>query len=375
MRPLFQLALLLGFVLPAISAVSDVDFDGKSQKSISLLQEIEANPAGIPTPENYSSNIDVKVAYKSESGEWISKAPEKSEDGVLRYSFLPDDEMQTTYSCTTSNPNPSPNYWKVTSKYVNAPARGGHSHTDPAAPVLQMPTGENLPNPFVSNVAAVNTSVVSYWRIPSPAYATRITQDANFSYACTGTNRIIVDMQVPNLVELKAGNGYTLGGTTTQHPSPWNHYVTSDFKVKLTQIGESWKATCPKSDPLIYNDMSLPWGGLFDIHGNWKTPHSGHRFGNNADISKKWVRKGNRIKLVQMICSSARVYSEGDEVDEVPHYHLALETSKHLEDFPDPLDSRYMDCCLSPGVPVGCVNLENSGAPAQEELDETPDCI
>ncbi len=32
------------------------------------------------------------------------------------------------------------------------------------------------------------------------------------------------------------------------------------------------------------NDMSLPWGGLFDIDIDWSTPHSLHRVGKSVDI-------------------------------------------------------------------------------------------
>ena len=117
--------------------------------------------------------------------------------------------------------------------------------------------------------------------------------------------------------------------------------------------------------------MSLPWGGLFDVNGNWKPPHSGHRFGKHADVSKWRIRKGNRAKLVKMMCDYSNVYSEGDEEYENPHYHLVSRTSKHTEDFPDPLDERFMDCCLSPGVPVGCINLETGGH-TEEEHPEVP---
>jgi len=382
MKPLLQAVLLLGFVMPAISSTPVVDFDGKSGKSIDVLQEITDNPTTVSetaTPQSIIKDgvgtVDVKVAVKSESGEWIVQEPEKSADGVLRYSFLPDDEIQTTYSCTSSNPDPNLNYWKVSSKYTHAPSSGGHPHTNPAPPGLQIPAGTNLPNPVVSNVTAVNTSVVYYWKIPSPAYATRITQDATFSYACTGANRMIVDMKVPNLVELKAGTGYTLTGTTTQHPSPSNHYVTSEFQAQLIKIGQEWYDTCSNSEALSYNDMSLPWGGLFDVSGKWSTPHKEHRFGNNADVSKKWVRKGNRAKLVMMMCKSVLVHSEGDATTEgQPHYHLTPPDSKHPEDFPDPRDERYMDCCLSPGVPVGCIDLESNGVSLPEEMPEITNC-
>jgi hypothetical protein len=43
---------------------------------------------------------------------------------------------------------------------------------------------------------------------------------------------------------------------------------------------------CLRGGEIIYiNDMSLPYGGLFDIQGNWRPPHVTHRTGRNADIS------------------------------------------------------------------------------------------
>jgi len=383
MKPVLQAVLFLGLITPSFSAAPNIDFDGIGSKSMDIVQEIENNPetgviAITPQAGRVSSNdahgtIKVEVAYKSASGEWIVQEPVKEGDG-LRAIFYPDDEIRTTYSCTTTNPNPSPNYWRVSSTYIDSPY--GHPHTNPVAPKLQTPTGEDLPDLLVSPFLSVNTPFVFYWRVHSPAYATRITRDATFSYACTGTSRLNADMIVPGLVAVKAGTGYTLGGTTTEHPSPLNHYVTEDLHTQLTAIGQTWKATCSESDPLIYNDMSLPRGGLFDITGQWKTSHKLHRFGNNADISKKWVRKGNRAKLVQMMCNYVQVHSEGDKKEEEPqpHYHLTLKTSKHLDDFPDPLDERYMDCCLSP-VPAGCIKLETNGDPMEEVLlPVTTDC-
>lgn len=35
---------------------------------------------------------------------------------------------------------------------------------------------------------------------------------------------------------------------------------------------------------LRVNDMSLAWGGLFEIGNDWQPPHGAHREGENADI-------------------------------------------------------------------------------------------
>ncbi|MBI5746986.1 MAG: hypothetical protein HZA13_08280 [Nitrospirae bacterium] len=44
--------------------------------------------------------------------------------------------------------------------------------------------------------------------------------------------------------------------------------------------------------------MSLPWGGLFDIDGNWTTPHDWHRVGRSVDFSKHYKDgNGNNLEV------------------------------------------------------------------------------
>lgn len=52
----------------------------------------------------------------------------------------------------------------------------------------------------------------------------------------------------------------------------------------------------PPSINLAVVDMSLPWGGLFDISGKWSPPHSLHRDGKSVDFSKYYRDdEGNNI--------------------------------------------------------------------------------
>ncbi len=41
---------------------------------------------------------------------------------------------------------------------------------------------------------------------------------------------------------------------------------------------------------LDVNDISLRWGGLFDIHGDWSMPHRTHRTGRTVDIPYRLIR-------------------------------------------------------------------------------------
>jgi murein endopeptidase len=52
----------------------------------------------------------------------------------------------------------------------------------------------------------------------------------------------------------------------------------------LLNIAIEWHSSFPREQLLFINDMSLPYGGLFDVNGDWKTPHKTHRIGKSADI-------------------------------------------------------------------------------------------
>jgi len=56
--------------------------------------------------------------------------------------------------------------------------------------------------------------------------------------------------------------------------------------LMLWQIQQGITSTQPKM-LLMLNDMSLPWGGLFDVNANWGRPHSGHRRGDSVDINRQ----------------------------------------------------------------------------------------
>jgi hypothetical protein len=40
----------------------------------------------------------------------------------------------------------------------------------------------------------------------------------------------------------------------------------------------------PTQGKIEVNDMSLPFGGLFDINNNWNAPHSSHSRGTSVDV-------------------------------------------------------------------------------------------
>jgi hypothetical protein len=94
---------------------------------------------------------------------------------------------------------------------------------------------------------------------------------------------------------MPAGN-YRFTGQRSAHPN--NHYGTYYTVVNTRIIGEDFYEQFDAS--LGINDMSLKWGGLFDIgppDGSfWSPPHSSHRKGTSVDIDRTaqsqngWIR-------------------------------------------------------------------------------------
>jgi hypothetical protein len=75
---------------------------------------------------------------------------------------------------------------------------------------------------------------------------------------------------------------FKLRSGTDTHPE--GHWGTEDTIIKLKKIAEEYYKLSGRI--LSVNDISLPKGGLFDIHDNWDTPHIEHRTGTDADINQ-----------------------------------------------------------------------------------------
>lgn len=95
---------------------------------------------------------------------------------------------------------------------------------------------------------------------------------------------IDLTIQIPALGELPAGDLYNLSGATDYHSFEHNHFGTAKTRDAVSKMTLEFFNAFGKK--LGINDMSLPSGGLFDIEGNWQTPHLSHRRGASADIDR-----------------------------------------------------------------------------------------
>ena len=74
---------------------------------------------------------------------------------------------------------------------------------------------------------------------------------------------------IVGLQQLQAGNEYVLTGGTATHPGDFNHYGTAIAVANLPLICNDYEALYPGSTNPEINDMSLPFGGKFDLGNNW----------------------------------------------------------------------------------------------------------
>jgi hypothetical protein len=155
------------------------------------------------------------------------------------------------------------------------------------------------------------------------------------------TDSVVV--RVPDLRLLPAGINYRkVGGLCTHHgPSDNdtvpdicrtpddNHWGTSRLIQIVQAVADSLAAKYPSYE-LRVNDMSLPFGGKYEINGSWNAnaDHQEHRMGTNADVNldvyingtKGYLNSRQKRRLWVLIRDLAG-RTPLDETDR-NHYHI-----------------------------------------------------
>ncbi|CUS81187.1 hypothetical protein JGI20_00685 [Candidatus Kryptobacter tengchongensis] len=153
------------------------------------------------------------------------------------------------------------------------------------------------------------------------------------------TAEIIV--AIPGLVLLPESPYYKkVGGTCEHHGphTPWrepptppecqqpdhNHYIAPLTYLRLSRVCHLYYSIT--SHRLCINDISLPFGGLFDIDGNWRRPHGSHRMGVDIDIATRVVNEqGQVVGDVDRRLLEILVERYGGRIqNEVNHYHIRM---------------------------------------------------
>src|SRR5262249_13622989 len=145
-----------------------------------------------------------------------------------------------------------------------------------------------------------------------------ISSTLNGSPASNSLEMLVV---VDGLSELGASANYSLVGGTTTHPR--NHFGTNTALPNLPLIASDYLNQCPGADILRYNDMSLVWGGKFDLSSDWSTTgdHAEHRIGINCDVYSGNVPT-SRWPALTAIFAQRGSPNYLDETSTSNHWHL-----------------------------------------------------
>lgn len=220
--------------------------------------------------------------------------------------FGPGDNIAAWAECRGENPQP----WNVCMR-VEILDTPGHNHTSRRPPVV-------ISEPRCYNNIPGNTRVD--WDWTTPLFAARLKTTWTYSGWCQGTPFRTDDSKVSGLSPLGAGDAYDLVGSNSSHPD--NHNGASQTLTGLPAIAAQYRREFPNDPKLAFNDISLPWGGLFDvdlIENPWNAPHKTHRYGYQSDVRIISVPERNRSRLEQIMRDNgARILIETDP----PHYHL-----------------------------------------------------
>ena len=95
----------------------------------------------------------------------------------------------------------------------------------------------------------------------------------------------IIDVRFDGLQKLLPHPRLKVYTNDPKHPQ--NDYGRPELLSALSRLADAYSKVFPKGQ-LWVNDMSLPWGGIFDVKGTIADPdmgHSGHKWGGEVDIS------------------------------------------------------------------------------------------
>lgn len=359
-----------------------MDFDGRNKglETVAAHLKNAESASGvtstkeiiIPAVPEQSPRLIAEFGTPSDSGEWTTAQSTRTTDVIYTEAF-PGSSLPVDLFCK----NNTQYYWSLSvsfqeetwKKQSDSP---GHSHYNVTPPPpLTFANGSVVPAQLIVN--NIPPGAIYKFSLRMPAFATRIKMYVKGGAGACVNLEIKGWIDVKEKIRLgtmpKGGDsaGYRLVPAIlgSAHPSIYN--VTTDFKTALKELGATWRKTCPSSNSLWYQRMSLPWGGVFDRDLNWKEPYYGHNKGTAVDISKRDIRKKNRQGFINLLCRDFRVYSEQD--NDPSHYHVVPRKEAGNINWPG-----AVPCCYEEGGQCPSVKACSDLTQGMELYPETSDC-
>jgi len=205
-----------------------------------------------------------------------------------------------------------PNYWvridtpKVRNLFSADSGGHSHSHTNPRRPVGTFKYPINFVNTYQAFEAQTDSTGRIRFRYVASQFGGVERIRARSVSDTTKFDTLSVKTRVPGLEQLADGTNFDLVGGTPKHHGPPgfvqdnNHYAAQIVRDSLPLMANVWVDSLANLR-LFANDISLPYGGLFDHKGTWAAPHSTHRIGLDVDIRTELLtltppRQGVKIR-------------------------------------------------------------------------------
>lgn len=264
--------------------------------TVTIIQD--ANPDGVPPPPPPPS-AEISVATATDStGPPFQMLPSNQSGSSYPNNFV--SQLGIVISCIdASTHQPIGGCALNDPKFAPTPKTGGHNHDDPSRPSFLKP----------ASIVTTGTGLSVLYTAPEVS--------GDIVGTASGTDPqgnqmapvpFTINVGLGPLSELAAVPSiYELTGDTPVHPS--NHWGLRSFDVALINSATTYKQLLKPGEPVLgINDMTLQFGGIFDIHADsgspWKSPHNTHREGHSADIGsgqglgfKGSIPVGQRKKL------------------------------------------------------------------------------
>jgi len=201
------------------------------------------------------------------------------------------------------------------------PGSGGHDHHDANRPNGSL--GGSSGTPYVVTGNTGTTGFVFPFTASEISGGHKITATCT-DRTCPQEGPDTVRVMVSGLQELGPGTDYELIGQTASHTQ--NHYSTASLIASLRILANAYAKAFP-GDRLAYNDISLQFGGLFDVGKDkvsgalipWRTPHVTHRLGTEVDLRLVPTSYRQALRHLIKLSGISRVRVE----DTPPHWHLS----------------------------------------------------
>ncbi len=141
-----------------------------------------------------------------------------------------------------------------------------------------------------------------------------------------------IQVRVPGLGLMPSGDGYFFSGSAAgRRTHPTGEYATFSVIRALKTIAETYKDAYwsdsnpqPSSKRVGYNDMSLIYGGKFDLPANWCTScsHDEHHEGEQVDTRRNNMTNTQQNRFARIVTDNGGDPQVHDEGTSNEHWHL-----------------------------------------------------